>query len=69
MEEEVLKNQFINEFLEKYNKKDWNDIIIKVLKIGLLSIKKNIIKKDLYSLNDFDKLIQDLEKNKDNEEN
>jgi hypothetical protein len=69
MEEEVLKNQFINEFLEKYNKKDWNDIIIKVLKIGLLSIKKNIIKKDLYSLNDLDKLIQDLEKNNDNEEN
>ena len=45
MEEEVLKNQFINEFLENYNKKDWNDIVVKVLKIGLLSIKKNIIKK------------------------
>ena len=36
MEEEVLKNQFINELLENYNKKDWNDIVVKVLKIGLL---------------------------------
>ncbi len=69
MEEEVLKHQFINEFLKKYNKKDWNDIVIKILKIGLLSINKNMVKKDLYSLNDLDNLIQDLEKNNDNEEN
>jgi hypothetical protein len=69
MEEEVLKNQFINEFLENYNKKDWNDIVVKVLKIGLLSIKKNIIKKNVYSLNDLDNLIKDLEKNNDNVEN
>ena len=39
MEEEVLKNQFINEFLNKYNKKDWNNIVVKVLNIGLLYIK------------------------------
>ena len=62
MEEEVLKNQFINEFLNKYNKKDWNNIVVKVLNIGLLYSKNNL-KKDLFTIKDFDNLIKELENN------
>ena len=62
MEEEVLKNQFINKFLNKYNKKDWNNIVVKVLNIGLLYSKNNL-KKDLFTIKDFDNLIKELENN------
>ena len=62
MEEEVLKNQFINEFLKNYNKKDWNNIVVKVLNIGLLYSKNNL-KKDLFTMKDFDNLIKELENN------
>jgi len=63
MEEEILKNQDINDFLQKYDQNDWNIVISKLAKIGLLSLEKDKSQKDFYTFDDFDNIISILEKN------
>ena len=61
MEEEVLNNQDLTDFLQKYDQNDWNMVISKLSKIGLLSLEKDQPKKDFYTFDDFDNIILDLE--------
>ena len=63
MEEEILKNSDINNFLQKYEQNDWKIIISKLSKIGLLFLDKDKPKKDFYTFDDFDNIIIDLEQN------
>ena len=63
MEEEVLKEQDINDFLQKYDQNDWNFVISKLSKIGLLSLQKDKNQKDFYTFDDLDNIISILEKN------
>ena len=69
MEEEIIKNKDVNDFLQKYDQNDWNIVISKLSKIGLLSLEKDKPKKDFYTFNDFDNIIVDLEQkiNQDDE--
>ena len=54
--DEIIQNPAINEFLQKYDKRDWNQVIIKLCLIALGFLHSNN-PKPLYSFDDLDEVL------------
>ncbi len=56
----ISKNPTINNFLVKYEKKDWNSVLIKLCLIAIEYLKDESIKKNFYSFEILDEILNDL---------
>ena len=54
--EEIIQNPILNKFLEKYDERDWNEIILKLCLISLGYLNSNYLK-ELYSFNELDEIL------------
>ena len=54
--EEIIQNPILNKFLEKYDERDWNEIILKLCLISLGYLNSNY-PKELYSFNELDEIL------------
>jgi len=59
--EKITKNPALNNFLFKYNKKDWNQVVLKLSLIALSYLHSLQYQKNFYSLNDLDQILFKLE--------
>ena len=56
----ISKNPTINNFLVKYEKKDWNSVLIKLCLIAIEYLKDESIKKNFYTFEILDEILNDL---------
>ena len=56
----ISKNPTINNFLVKYEKKDWNSVLINLCLIAIEYLKDESIKKNFYSFEILDEILNDL---------
>ena len=54
--DEIIQNPAINEFLQKYDQRDWNQVIIKLCLISLGFLNSNN-PKPLYSFDELDEVL------------
>ena len=60
MDNIISKNPTINNFLVKYEKKDWNTVLIKLCLIAIEYLKDESIKKKFYSFDILDEILNNL---------
>ena len=59
--EKITKNPALNNFLLKYDKRDWDQIVLKLSLIALSYLKTLPETKIFYSLNELDQVLYKLE--------
>ena len=67
MEKEVLSDKEISDYLDKYDISYWNPLIVKFIKLGINTIKKE--DPNIYTMDEIDNLIKKIESNKKEEKN
>ena len=60
MDTSVIKNPTINNFLYNYDKRDWNDVLVKLCLIAIEYLKDTSIKKNFYNFDNLDDILNDI---------
>ena len=60
MDSSVIKNPVINNFLNKYDKRDWNDVLIKLCLIAIEYLKDCSIKTNFYTFDNLDDILNTI---------
>ena len=63
MDSSVIKNPVINNFLNKYDKRDWNDVLIKLCLIAIEYLKDCSIKTNFYTFDNLDDILNTIRNN------
>ena len=59
MEKEILSDKEISDYLDKYDISYWNPLIVKFIKLGINTIKKE--DPNIYTMDEIDNLIKKIE--------
>lgn len=60
MDTSVIKNPNINNFLNNYDKRDWNEVLVKLCLIAIEYLKDSSIKKNFYNFDNLDDILNNL---------
>ena len=58
-----MKNPSINNFLNKYDKRDWNSVLIKLCLIAIEYLKDENIRKNFYTFDDLEEILNVIRNN------